>query len=99
MGIPKNYDDMLKSAAAAKTNTNGVPDTLFKRMPPMAICDNCGGPDMTNWIIPKQPDGSVIPWIQRVVAPLGPTPDLVQKSRPSRISKLVLSIPHVSESI
>ena len=79
VGIPKNYDDLLKIAATTKTNTNGIPDTLFKRMPPMAICNNCGGPDMTNWVIPKQPDGSIIPWIQRVMAPPEPAKEAVKK--------------------
>ena len=76
VGIPKNYDEMLKAAAVANTNTNGVPDTIFKRMPSggMAICDNCSGPDMTNWIVPKQPDGSIIPWIQRIVIVAPPEP-------------------------
>ena len=67
VGIPKNYDEILK----AKTGDNGdrdssaPPSAMFSKMPPFAKCDNCGKDQTTNWVVPMQPDGSVLPWIQR----------------------------------
>ena len=61
VGIPTNYDDILRTVGKSEDQ----PVQMFESMPPLAICEHCSGENMTNWVIPKQPDGSILPWIQR----------------------------------
>ena len=53
-GLPKNTTDFPAS------KTDG-------KMPPMAICSDCGGCDETNFLRIIQPDGSVVPWIEQCI--------------------------------
>ena len=66
VGIPNNHDELLKAVTGSDAAKDTfAPDSMISKMPPFAKCDNCGKDRTTNWVIPRQPDGSVLPWIQR----------------------------------
>jgi hypothetical protein len=62
VGIPANTDDF------PPTKTDGL-------MPPFAKCSACGETEQTNFVEIRQPDGTVIPFIEMALAPGLASPD------------------------
>jgi len=60
--LPANAEDFPAS------KTDGL-------MPPLAKCAGCGESEETNFIVIKQPDGTVVPFIQTVIAAEEPPAD------------------------